>query len=38
MSQMAISRIEKISLMRANQYNGFCNLVYNMDRYALLCG
>jgi IS5 family transposase len=37
MSQMAMDRLRTIGLKRAHQHNGFCNLVYNMDRYAFLC-
>lgn len=36
MSQMAMDRLRTIGLSRANQHNGFSNLVYNMDRYAFL--
>jgi IS5 family transposase len=37
MSQMAMDRLRTIGLVRAEQHNGLCNLVYNMDRYAFLC-
>ena len=37
MSQMAMDRLRTIGLLRAEQHNGLCNLVYNMDRYAFLC-
>jgi IS5 family transposase len=36
MSQMAMDRLRTIGLLRAEQHNGLCNLVYNMDRYAFL--
>jgi len=38
MTQMAMDRLRTIGLPRAGQHNGLCNLVYNMDRYAFLCG
>ncbi len=37
MSQMAMDRLRTIGLLRAEQHNGLCNLVYNTDRYAFLC-
>ena len=36
MSQMGMDFYRKIGKVRANQHNGLCNLVYNMDRYAYL--
>jgi hypothetical protein len=36
MSQMAMDRLRTIGLLRAEQHNDLCNLVYNMDRYAFL--
>lgn len=37
MAQMAMDRLHCIGSVRANQHIAFSNLVYNMDRYALLC-
>ena len=36
MSQMAMDQLRTIGLVRAEQHNALCNLVYNMDRYAFL--
>ena len=36
MSQMGMDFCRKIGKVRANQHNGLCNLVYNMDSYAYL--
>jgi len=36
MSQMGMDFCRKIGKVRANQHNGLCNLVYNMDRYTYL--
>jgi len=38
MTRMAMDRLRTIGLPRAGQHNGLCNPVYNMDRYAFLCG
>jgi len=36
MKQMGMDYCRRIGLKRASQHNNFCNLVYNMDRYAFL--
>ena len=36
MEQMGMDLVRSIGLKRAQQHNNFCNLVYNMDRYAFL--
>ena len=36
MSQLAMDRLRTIGMVRARQYDGLSNLVYNMDRYVYL--
>jgi len=36
MKQMGMDMVRSIGLKRASQHNSFCNMVYNMDRYAFL--
>lgn len=36
MKQHGMDYVRCIELRRASQHNSFCNLVYNMDRYAFL--
>ena len=37
MQQLGMDWFRRIGIIRANQHNGICNLVYNLDRYAFLC-